>query len=143
VPLDAASGKDRRLMKLKRILVVDDEVTLTRQLKLGLEATGLYEVREENRGARALTAVQVFRPHLVILDVCMPDKDGGQIAADLRAKPGWAEIPIIFLTSLVSESEDGEVRPANRNWKFAAKPVHLMRLMSQIEDSCDAALTVS
>jgi len=123
-------------MRKKRILVVDDEVTATRQIKLGLEATGLYEVREENRGAHALSSVREFQPDLVVLDVCMPDQDGGQIAAELRAQPGWVEIPVIFLTSLVSESEAGAARPANRNWTFAAKPVQLIRLMAQIEESC-------
>ena len=59
-------------MKRKRILVVDHDICATRLLKLGLEATGAFEVREVDQGSAALAAAQEFRPDAVVLDVCMP-----------------------------------------------------------------------
>mgnify|MGYP003338623672 FL=1 len=54
---------------MKKILVVDDELTSTRLLKQGLEHCGLYEVREENKSGRVLDTVQAFRPDLIVMDV--------------------------------------------------------------------------
>ena len=49
-------------MEKKRILLVDDEPSLTRMMRLNLEATGKYEVLEENKGARALETARAFHP---------------------------------------------------------------------------------
>ena len=92
-------------MSTKRILVVDDEPGVTRNLKLTLESGGGYEVLSENHAANALTAARIFRPDLILLDVMMPDMDGGDVAARLRADPLLRDTPIIFLTALVSNEE--------------------------------------
>jgi CheY-like chemotaxis protein len=88
-------------MKLekKRILVVDDEPSITRLLKLNLEETNRYVVRTENDAKAALASAEVFQPDLILLDVMMPDLDGGQLASRLqimirncfsRARSYWA-----------------------------------------------------
>jgi CheY-like chemotaxis protein len=51
----------------KRILVVDNEPTATRMIKLNLEQTGRYAVRTENLGRRAIAAAREFRPDLILL----------------------------------------------------------------------------
>ncbi len=118
---------------MKKILVVDDELTSTRLLKQGLEHCGLYEVREENKSGRVLDTVQAFRPDLIVMDVCMPEMDGGEVASEIRAHPEHKKLPIIFLTSVVSETET-EARPLmSGGFRFMAKPVNLTRLMAEIE----------
>ena len=72
-------------MITKRILVVDDEPSVTRNLKLNLESSDGYDVFAENHAANALTAARIFRPDLILLDVIMPGMDGGDVAARLRA----------------------------------------------------------
>jgi two-component system, OmpR family, response regulator len=59
--------------KPARILVVDDHPKITRLLRINLEETGDYDVREENRGTHAVSAGREFRPDLVVADVIMPD----------------------------------------------------------------------
>ena len=61
----------------KRILVVDDQASDTRLMKLYLERTNDYVVREENNARAANAAAEEFQPHLFLLDVMMPDMDGG------------------------------------------------------------------
>jgi len=61
----------------KRILVVDDQASDTRLLKLYLERTNDYVVKEENNARAAISAAEQFQPHLILLDVMMPDMDGG------------------------------------------------------------------
>ena len=92
-------------MNTKRILVVDDEPSVTRNLKLNLESGGGYEVFGENQATNALTAARNVRPDLILLDVMMPGMDGGDVAARLRADPLFRDTPIIFLTAIVSNEE--------------------------------------
>ena len=95
----------------KRILLVDDEKSLTGLLKLNLEETGQYEVRVENWPEDALAAAREFDPDVVLLDIIMPRLPGGNVAALIAADPKLKHTPIIFLTAAVRrhlvEENDG------------------------------------
>lgn len=121
-------------MITRRILVVDDEPSVTRNLKLTLAAGGGYDVLEENDPSKALSAARAFRPDLILLDVMMPDMDGGQIAARLRDDPLLRSIPIIFLTALVSNEETDGHEMVSGHETFLAKPVDLGELRRTLED---------
>jgi CheY-like chemotaxis protein len=132
-------------MNKKRILVVDDDVTTLRLLKIGLESTGFYQVREESRGAWAFKAALEFNPDMVVLDVCMGEVDGGDVAAQIRANPLLRDVPIVFLTSMVSEDEASSQPIESGGYKFLAKPVKIRQLCQHIEERIGsaAATTVS
>jgi CheY-like chemotaxis protein len=117
----------------KRILIVDDEVTFTRMVRLNLEKTGRYEVREENRGRRAAAAAREFHPDLIVLDVIMPDMDGGEVASTLQNDPKLKDIPVVFLTANVSKREVGESGKKLGGLYFLAKPITLEQLVEYIE----------
>src|SRR5262245_45559062 len=99
------STRRETTMNRKRILAVDDDVNATRVLKVGLEKTGVFEVREINRGSDAIAAAKQYRPDAILLDVCMPDTEGSYIAFQLKNEPEFQKTPIIFLTCIVSERE--------------------------------------
>jgi len=120
-------------MDKRRILVVDDEAGVTRMLKLFLEATQAYEVRTENHGSRAVAAAREFRPHLVLLDVVMPDMDGATVAAEMGADAKLKDTPIVFLTALVTRKEAGGSGRNIGGWPFVAKPVDPDRIVELIE----------
>jgi CheY-like chemotaxis protein len=109
----------------KRILVVDDQASNTRLVKLYLERTNDYTVREENDAKAALSAAEEFQPHLMLLDVMMPGMDGGELAACLRASPKLKAVPIVFLTAAVSKGEIEAGRGQVGGFAFLAKPVVL------------------
>lgn len=115
---------------LKRILIVDDEDGFTRLVRMTLESTGRYEVREENDGTQALASALEFRPDLIFLDVVMPDVDGGDVAAQLRRAPRLRNVPIVFLTAIVSQSEAGGMIGG---FPFLSKPVSLDSMSRCIE----------
>ncbi len=107
----------------KRILIVDDEPHLCGLLKLRLTNTGKYEVLTEIFPSRAVNAARSFRPDMILLDVDMPGKDGGEVLRELRAEPAFADVPVLFLTSLVSGAEAGQREIERGMQKFLAKPV--------------------
>ncbi len=79
-----------------RVLVVDDEPSLTDLLSLALRYEG-WEIRTAGDGAGALKAAREFRPDAVVLDVMLPDVDGLELLRRLRADT--PDIPILFLTA--------------------------------------------
>jgi len=83
-------------MNNKRLLIVDDESGFTRLLKLTLEKTGKYIVREENDGTNAWLTARDFKPDLVFLDIVMPKIDGGDVAQQIRSDPMLANVPSCF-----------------------------------------------
>lgn len=117
----------------KRILVVDDEPSVTRSLKLNLETDSEYEVRTENEAASVVPAARAFRPHLILLDVMMPGMDGGEVAAQLAADAALRDIPVVFLTAIVSNEETGGHELQTGGHTFIAKPVDIATLKQSIE----------
>jgi two-component system, OmpR family, response regulator len=80
----------------ERLLVVDDEVDIAALLSTGLRFLG-FDVRTAHSGAEALTAAAEFRPHLLLLDVQLPDINGFELCRQLRRDQ--REAGVIFLTA--------------------------------------------
>ena len=110
-------------MSQKKILIVDDEVSFTRLLKLNLEAGGAYRVRTENQAPHALSAAKEFRPDLILLDVMMPEMDGGDVAAAIQADPELKHVPIVFLTAAIRKDEVYNRGGVVGGLPYLAKPV--------------------
>jgi DNA-binding response OmpR family regulator len=119
--------------KKKRILVVDDEASITRLLKLNLEQTNQYAVRAENDATLALAAAEEFQPDLILLDVMMPDLDGGQLAGRFQAHPSLKSVPIVFLTAAATKKEVYARGGRVGGLPFLAKPVDLAEVVACIE----------
>lgn len=116
----------------KRILIVDDESGFTRLLKLTLEKTGKFAVLEVNEGEKAHSAAREFRPHIVFLDIVMPKIDGGDVAAKLQGDPTTKDIPIVFLTAIVSNKEASN-NGLMGGFPFLSKPISVDALVECIE----------
>jgi CheY-like chemotaxis protein len=120
-------------MAKKRILVIDDEAGITRTMKVNLERTGDYIVGTENQARHALTAAREFQPDLILLDVMMPDMDGGELAGEIHADLALENVPIVFLTAIVSNRETAGQPIESGGQTFVAKPVDLRSLIECIE----------
>jgi DNA-binding response OmpR family regulator len=117
----------------KRILVVDDEVALTRMVQMNLERSGDYEVMTVNQGSEALNAAREFRPDMIFLDVMMPDKSGDEVAEELREDPALSKIPFAFMTAIVTKDETDAMGTNIGGNEFLAKPVKTEELVAMIE----------
>jgi DNA-binding response OmpR family regulator len=120
-------------MKKKRILLIGDEVSFTRLLKLNLEQTDDYEVRVENWADQALNAAREFRPDLVILDVIMPRMIGSDVAAGLRADADFRGTPIVFLSAVPGRKCQRDTSHGLDPFPHIAKPASVEELIDGIE----------
>jgi len=117
----------------KRILIVDDEVVLTRLMRIALEKTGKYEVRTENNSTCAVAAAAEFKPHLIVLDLIMPEQDGGDVAGALRMNHELKDVPIVFLSASVRKSEVEAHGGMLGGFPFLAKPTSAEEISAFID----------
>src|SRR5688572_32117388 len=120
-------------MAKKRILLVDDEKSLTNLLKLNLEETGNYDVRVENWAEDAITAAREFKPDLILLDIIMPRMPGGNVAAQIKEDPALANTPIVFLTAAVRKHQVEENNGIICDLPCLAKPATVEMVIDMIE----------
>ena len=127
-------------MRKNRILVIDDDIHATRMARLVLERTGRYEVRELNEPDQALAVAWEFGPDLILLDVCMPNVEGSQVAEKINNDPALASTPIVFLTCIVTPSEAGRNGSVviGRH-EYLAKPARPEKLLACIEVNLERA----
>ena len=123
------------------ILIVDNNRDFTHSTKLALERTGHYLVWEENDSTKAHQTAQSVQPDLILLDIAMPDTDGGEVAARIQSDPALHRIPIVFLTALVTKVE-GESGLRIQGHPFLAKPISLSNLIKGIEENLPARAVV-
>ncbi|MGI2292696.1 response regulator transcription factor [Paenibacillus sp. GXUN7292] len=111
-----------------KILIADDEPSITQFLELGLTNEG-YETFIANNGPAALEAAKQFKPHIVILDIMMPGMDGFAICNALRSQD--SQIAIIMLTAK-DEIED-RVKGLNIGADdYMVKPFSFTELLARI-----------
>jgi CheY-like chemotaxis protein len=85
----------------RRILLIDDEVSLRRVTQLTLEITAGWQVLAVGSGLEGLKQAEVERPDVILLDLMMPDMDGMVTLTLLRENPETRSIPVILLTAKV------------------------------------------
>ena len=120
-------------MAKTRILVIDDEKSITDLLKSHLESAGNYQVRAENSGPEGYQAVAEFKPDLILLDIMMGGMTGDAFAAKLRADPSFYRTPIVFLTGLVTKEEIKMQGGIVAGYPYLAKPILMNELVNCVE----------
>jgi CheY-like chemotaxis protein len=118
----------------KKVLIIDDEVAFTNIVKLTLEGKDQYEVCVENDPRQAITTARKFWPDIIVLDVVMPELDGGEVHTQFKADPILKSIPVIFLTAIVRQKEVDERKGMIGGSYYLAKPVSAEGLISAIEE---------
>lgn len=113
-------------------MIVDDDVNLSRLAGMILENSGEYEAMIVNESVRALPAALQFRPDVMLLDVDMPGKSGGDLAREAANDSRLRHVPVLFLTGLVSHEEAGTSSLESGGMKFLAKPVDPALLLAEV-----------
>ena len=87
----------------RKVLLVDDDSSITSYLVVKLSK--LYDVVATNDPREAVALAKKEQPHVILCDIDMPHMSGGDVTAALAAEPMTAEIPVVYLTALVSPQE--------------------------------------
>ncbi|AEA27166.1 two component transcriptional regulator, winged helix family [Pseudonocardia dioxanivorans CB1190] len=111
-----------------RVLVVDDEATLSDLLGMALRYEG-WDVRTEADGASAVRAAREFRPDAVVLDVMLPDLDGLEVLRRMRADT--PDVPVLFLTAK-DAVEDRVAGLTAGGDDYVTKPFSLEELVARL-----------
>ncbi|MCP4334107.1 MAG: response regulator [Gammaproteobacteria bacterium] len=118
---------------MKRILIVDDQATVIRVVKLGLEEAG-YEVDTASNGSECLVKLCSAHPDFLVTDIDMPRMSGKELCQAIEEQFPDRAFPIVVLTSR-TELEHRDWTRAIDNLTFMEKPVSVRRLLSHIGKS--------
>src|ERR1700709_1183836 len=111
-----------------RVLVVDDESTLTDLLSMALHYED-WEVKTASNGQQALQVSREFKPDVVVLDIMLPDIDGLQVLSRMRADGN--EAPVLFLTA--KDSLDDRIAGLTAGGDdYVTKPFSLEELVARL-----------
>jgi DNA-binding response OmpR family regulator len=117
---------------MKKIVLIEDDSDLFALVKYNLEKEG-FAVAGSQTGKGALEICRRERPDLIILDIMLPDSDGLEICKSLRNHSELGNVPIIFLTARVSETDRilGLELGAN---DYIVKPFFIRELIARIKN---------
>lgn len=121
-------------MAERKILVVDDEKEVLDFLDKKLSAQD-YEVLRAETAAEALEKTRKFLPHLILMDIVLPDMEGPEAVRQLAEDPLTKDIPVIFLSGIVSREEETahpELNVGGRLYLAISKPFAFGELLGEI-----------
>lgn len=114
-------------MKLAKILLVEDEISIRRLLRVSLESNS-FDVIEATNGKEGIAMAGSHRPDAIILDIGLPDINGFEVIKQLRE---WCATPIIVLT--VQDQEDDKVRALDLGADdYLTKPFGVPELLARV-----------
>lgn len=113
-----------------KILIVDDDEDIVEFLTYNLKKEG-YTVAEAFNGKQALEVANAFNPDLILLDIMMPELNGIKTCEELRKKPNFKDIFIIFLTARFEEYSEIAGFTAGAD-DYITKPIKPGALISRI-----------
>ena len=117
---------------LKKVLCVEDEADIRTVTELALASVGGFQVLLCSSGAEAIEKAAGFKPDIMLLDVMMPGMDGPDTLRALRALPGLATVPAVFLTAKALPSEVARYKKLGA-LDVIAKPFDPMTLADQVK----------
>jgi DNA-binding response OmpR family regulator len=112
---------------LKRVLLVEDDAATRKGYCAYLTECG-FDVTEAPNGHEALLLASAFSPHVIVLDLGLPDIDGWEVARRLKSAPRTATIPILALTGsdLPHERVSAMRAGCDRHLAKPCEPGHLL-----------------
>ncbi len=124
-------------MSKGRILVVEDDFDISNMLRIYFSGQG-YEVQVAPRGSDALTMTRKQLPHLIVLDIMLPDMNGYDVCRELRTTTRTSHIPIIFLTQKDERSDKIQGLELGAD-DYVTKPFDIEELKLRVQNAIAAA----
>jgi two-component system KDP operon response regulator KdpE len=112
---------------MAKVLVIDDDPSLNRALRLGLQAVG-HDVTTAATGEHGISQTALTAPDVIVLDMGLPDMDGIEVCRTIR---GWSDVPIIILSAVGAENRKVAALDAGAN-DYVTKPFSMPELEARI-----------
>lgn len=119
-------------MEKKKILVADDDRSVTEVMKNSLESRG-YDVVVTHDGKEALEVAKIYRPDVAVLDVLMPGMDGVRVASYLKLDQETRDIAVIILTGFIDKENEKSLQESMRGAQFITKPFNIKDFVKAVE----------
>jgi two-component system OmpR family response regulator len=117
-----------------RVLIVDDNRHFAEGARTILQRTGQYTVCVETNAPRALETARSFKPDLLLVDLMMPEIDGVELATQIGADWALHDVPIVFVTALITPEEASDGRRIDGH-RVSAKPHTAAKLLRVVEEN--------
>lgn len=124
-------------MSLCKIMIVDDIPGNVEAVKRMIKDLN-FEVKEAFNGAEAIDLIESFKPHIVLLDLMMPEVDGWEVIKYIRSKYSKEEMVIIITSVLTNSDNIDECYELGAN-DYIAKPIIKNRLINSLKAQIQAA----
>ncbi len=119
-------------MDKTKILIVDDDLNISRLLKFKLNKEG-YDTLEAHDGEEALIKANSFRPNLILLDIMMPKMSGWEVNKELRKHPELRRVPVIMVTAVDRLDEQLKSLSEKNIKDYITKPFNFSELVNTVK----------
>jgi anti-anti-sigma factor len=129
-----AAGSEAEMLKKapgsdKTVLVVDDDPSIRRVLERILTPAG-YAVFTASNGDEGRSLAREKKPSIILMDINLPGLDGGEVAQQLADELRTADIPVIFISGLISGKDEADIGPAG--YPMIGKPFDRAKLLNTV-----------
>jgi len=129
------------IKKVKKILVIDDEVDTVIYMETLLQDNG-YETVSANNGQEGLEKAKLEHPDLIVLDVSMPEKSGMRFFKEIKSDPNLESIPVVFVTGVTGFAGDKDALKKFIGGRssipdpegFFSKPIEREEFLKKVEE---------
>jgi two-component system alkaline phosphatase synthesis response regulator PhoP len=119
-------------MDNKRILVIDDDPGVVKEVRCALDAAG-YNIYSVNTTEEVFEKLKQVNPDLIILDLVLPQESGFKVAREIKSSLKYKGIPIIIV-SLKKDDIDKRVAALSGAIEYLEKPINPQRLLFHVKD---------
>ncbi|GAB6905520.1 Response regulator receiver domain protein [Desulfosarcina cetonica] len=119
-------------MMPKKILIVDDEPSITVPLKFLMEQNQ-FDVRVAHTGEEAIAIIDTFSPDLVLLDVMLPTVDGFQLCQRFKENPRHKNLKIVFLSAMTRDIDIAKGNTLGAD-AYITKPFSNAEVVKQVKE---------
>lgn len=116
----------------QKLLIVDDEPNIVMALEYAMRKKG-YEVFVARDGSEALEILNTQTPHLVLLDIMMPNVDGYATLKHIKDRPTLADTKVVFLSAKNKEEDIAKGLELGAD-DYITKPFSMKKLMERVDE---------
>lgn len=119
---------------MTKIAIIEDDQTISQMYRMKFEAEG-FDVKMAHDGRQGVAVVKSMRPDIVLLDLQMPEMDGAEALAEIRAHSWGENIPVIILTNMGEEESPASLKTLNVSSYIVKADLTPSQVVARVKDT--------